>query len=151
MNAYSFLDVHAAISGPGGNLPLASEEAGAAEEGITIEPVGDKSTMTEGADGSWMHSLHASKAGRVTVRLLKVSGVNARLQAMYDFQTDSAARHGRNTITIRDTTRGDVVTCAGCAFAAPPTLSYGKTAGTVDWTFHAGRIDRTLGSGTPER
>ena len=35
---YSFLDVQAAISGPGGNFPLAGDESGISEEGITIDP-----------------------------------------------------------------------------------------------------------------
>lgn len=151
MTVYSFLDVHAAISGPGGNFPLSGEEAGAAEEGISIEPTADKSTMVEGADGGWMHSLHGGSSGTVTVRLLKTSTINAQLMAMHDHQTSSATRHGRNTITIRDTARGDVITCSGVAFARTPPLAYAKTAGTIEWVFHAGRIARTLGTGTPEK
>ena len=82
---YSFLDVQAAISGPGGNFPLAGDESGNSEEGITIEPTGDKNIMTVGADGSVMHSLKGDRSGTVTVRLLKTSTINAALQALYNF------------------------------------------------------------------
>ncbi|WP_142850924.1 phage protein [Telmatospirillum sp. J64-1] len=151
MSVYSFLDVHAAISGPGGNFPLGGPEAGIADEGISIAPTGDKSTMTVGADGGWMHSLSGDKSGTVTVRLLKTSTVNAQLAALYDLQTTSAAMHGRNTITIRDTVRGDTITCSGAAFTKAPDLTYAREGGTVEWVFAAGRIDRQLGTGTPEK
>ena len=49
MPAYSFLDVSVSIDGPGGFFAI--DGGGVAEEGITIEPVGDKNTMTVGADG----------------------------------------------------------------------------------------------------
>lgn len=148
---YSFLDVQASIDGPGGNFPLAGEAAGIAEEGISIEPTGDKNTMTPGADGSWMHSLHADKSGTVTLRLLKTSTVNAQLQAMYNFQTTSSANHGKNTITIRDVARGDTITCSGVAFAKQPATPYAKAGGNIEWTFHAGSIEAQLGSGAPEK
>src|SRR5690349_2622434 len=94
---YSFLNVQATIAGPGGNFNLGNG-AGASEEGITVEPAGDKSTMTIGADGSGMHSLHADKSGTVMVRLLKTSPQNAKLQAMYDLQTADSRLHGQNVI-----------------------------------------------------
>lgn len=137
---YSFLNVQASISGPGGNFPLAGDEAGAAEEGITIEPTGDKNIMTIGADGSYMHSLAGDASGTVTVRLLRVSTVNKQLQELYNTQTASAALHGQNVIVIRDTARGDTVTCAGCAFARQPPLAFAKEGGLVEWSFHAGKI-----------
>ncbi len=37
---------------------------------------GPKNTMTIGADGEVMHSLHADKSGTVTVNLLKTSPTN---------------------------------------------------------------------------
>lgn len=151
MSVYSFLDVHAAINGPGGTFALSSTEGGIAAEGISIEAVGDKSTLTVGADGGWMHSLSADKSGTITVRLLKTSTVNAQLAALYDLQTASAALHGRNTITIRDVVRGDTITCAGVAFAKAPPLTYAKDGGTVEWVFSAGRIDRQLGTGSPTK
>ena len=90
---YSFLDVQAAISGPGGNFPLAGDESGNSEEGITIEPTGDKNIMTVGADGSVMHSLKGDRSGTVTVRLLKTSTINAALQALYDVEFPPRPKH----------------------------------------------------------
>lgn len=143
---YSFLDVQASIAGPGGNIPLAGDESGIAEEGITIDATGDKNVMTIGADGAVMHSLKGDKSGTVTVRLLKTSTVNAALQAMYNYQTTSSGRHGRNTILIRDAVRGDIITCQKVAFAKNPSKTYAGEGGTMEWTFHAGKITGLLGA-----
>ncbi|MBU9403923.1 DUF3277 family protein, partial [Burkholderia multivorans] len=62
MATYSFQDVTATIVGPGGAFSLGYGSANA-EEGITIAQAGDKNTMTVGADGEVMHSLHADKSG----------------------------------------------------------------------------------------
>ncbi len=142
---YSFLDVKAAIVGPGGGFSLGSG-AGNAEEGISITPTGDIGGMLIGADGSGQHSLYADKSGRVVVRLLKTSPVNQLLSAMYAFQTASGAAYGQNTITINDSQRGDVITCGQVAFAKAPDLTYAKEGGTNEWEFNAVRIERTLGS-----
>ncbi len=144
-NVYSFLDVQAAIVGPGGAFSLGSG-AGAAEEGISINATAEIDGMQVGADGTGQHSLHADKSGKVTVRLLKTSPTNKLLSAMYNFQTASAASHGQNTITVSDSVRGDVVTCRQCAFAKAPDLNYGTEAGTQEWEFNAIAIDRVLGS-----
>lgn len=143
---YSFLDVQAAISGPGGNFPLAGDESGNAEEGVTIEPTGDKNIMTVGADGSVMHSLKGDRSGTVTVRLLKTSTINAALQALYNYQTTSSSRHGQNTITIRDVARGDTITCQKVAFAKNASKTYDGSGGIMEWTFHAGTISALLGA-----
>lgn len=142
---YSFLDVQAALVGPGGVINLGNG-SGADEEGISIEPAGEVGNMRIGADGSGMHSLHADRSGRVTVRLLKTSPVNAQLSAMLAFQRSSAATHGQNTITVTDSVRGDVITCRNCAFARTPPLAYGKEAGMVEWVFNALQIDPSLGA-----
>jgi len=149
MAAYSFLDVQAAIEGPGGAFPLGSG-AGVAEEGITIEPAGDKNVMTVGADGSVMHSLKADASGAVTVTLLRTSRTNALLQTMYNFQTSGSRWHGRNILVIRNAVSGDVVTCTDVAFAKAPSNPYATEGGKIAWTFHAGKIVTVLGIGTPE-
>lgn len=141
---YSFIEVQAAIIGPGGLVNI-GEGAGTAEEGITVDPVAEFNTMTIGADGSGMHSLHADKSGRLTVRLLKTSPTNALLMAMLAFQRSSAATHGQNTITIIDKSRGDVVTAQQVAFMKVPQISYGKEAGLIEWEFAAVAIDMGLG------
>jgi len=149
MSTYSFLDVVAAISGPGGSINLAAG-AGAAEEGITIEPINDQNVMTIGADGEGMHSLSSDFSVRATIRLLKTSPINAQLQALYNQQVRSSILHGRNTITVRDIARGDVITLGQAAFARRPTVTYAKEGGIMEWTFDAIKSDTVLGVGTPE-
>lgn len=149
MATYSFQDVVAAISGVGGSINLAAG-AGVAEEGITIEPMEDKSVMTIGADGAGMHSLVANEASLVTIRLLKTSPVNKQLQEMYNQQTKSSANHGKNTITVRDAVRGDNITLTEVAFKKRPTVTYAKEGGLMEWTFDAIKTTAILGSGTPE-
>lgn len=141
---YSFLDVTAALVGPGGALNLGAGAA-AAQEGITVDPSADRNTMTTGADGAAMHSLNADRSGTITVALLQTSPVNSQLQTLLNFQSTSAAAHGQNTIVITDKARGDVITCQQVAFSRQPTLGYGKDAGSRIWTFQAGRIDVALG------
>lgn len=141
---YSFKDIQAAIVGPGGIINL-GEGSGAAAEGISIDSAGDINTMTVGADGSGMHSLHSDRSGSVSVRLLKTSPTNALLSLMYNFQTSAGASHGGNTLTIVDSNRGDVITCQQVAFKRAPSLSYAVEGGTVEWMFDCVRIDRVLG------
>lgn len=149
MSTYSFLDVVAAISGPGGSINLGAG-AGVAEEGITIEPVNDKSTMITGADGTGVHSLRADNSRTVTIRLLKTSPVNALLMNMHNFQTMSSATHGKNTISIRDAARGDAVNLEKVAFKRVPNIEYQVEAGLNEWTFDAIDSSTVLGIGTPE-
>jgi hypothetical protein len=144
MATYSFLDTNAALVGPGGAINLGSG-SGSSEEGITIEPSEDINTMTIGADGAVMHSLHANKSGMLTVRLLKTSPVNAKLALMYAFQTSSSANHGKNTVTLVNSQTGDAITCQVVAFQKAPSLTYAKDGGMNEWTFSAGIIDRVLG------
>lgn len=141
---YSFLDVLAAVAGPG---LVANIGAGAAvaEEGITITPTGDKNTMTEGADGKVMHNLIASDSGQVTVRLLKTSPMNALLMAAYDFQSSSSALWGQNVITVTNPTTGDITTAQQCAFKKKPEISYAKEGALIEWVFDSGKINTVLG------
>jgi len=140
------MDVTASINGPGGNFSLKGDNA---EEGIAIEPLGDVNTMTAGADGGVMHSLSAQTSGTVTVKLLKTSPVNAQLMTMLNYQRASSARHGQNTITVRDTASGDIITCTACAFKKVPSFTYAKEGGAMDWALDAGAITYVVGSGTP--
>ena len=149
MAAYSFKDVVAAIDGPGGSFQLGNG-AGAAEEGITIEAVEDKNIMTIGADGTGMHSLVASEASTVTVRLLKTSPVNNQLQTMYNFQTTSSAFHGSNAITVSNPATGDVINLQQVAFKKRPAINYQKEGGMNEWLFDAILTNQVLGVGTPE-
>lgn len=144
-HVYSFLNLQGALTGPGGVINLGNG-SGAADEGITVAPAGELNTMTIGADGTGMHSLSADKSGKVTIRLLKTSPTNQLLSAMLAFQRTSAATHGQNTIMFADTVRGDAVVCRQCAFSKVPDLSYGKSAGFVEWQFDSVYVDITLGA-----
>jgi len=146
-NTYSFMDVAATITGPGGTFSL-GYGSGNAEEGITIEMTEDKNTMTVGADGSVMHSLHCGNSGTVTIRYLKTSTTNNQMQQMYDYQRVTAANWGQNTIVISDPARGDQISCRGCAFRRFPNVAYAKDGGLQEWSFQAAFIDSVLGDGT---
>lgn len=148
MATYSFLDVHAAIAGPGGGFAFGAG-SGSAEEGISAEFNDDHNSLTVGADGSAQNSLNASKAGRLTVRLLKTSPVNALLNAMWAFQRSGAATWGQNVVTVSDIARGDVYTCQLVAFKKFPGNNWGAKAGTIDWEFDVGVMDPILGIGAP--
>jgi hypothetical protein len=147
---YSFLDFKASISGPGGSFNIGSD-AGVAEEGITFEMEEDKDTMTVGADGEAMHSLHAGKAGKITIRLLKTSPVNQQLSQLYHFQTTSSANHGQNVITGNDIARGDSHVGRQAAFAKFPTVGYSKDGPMNEWVFNVGKLTMQLGTGSPAR
>jgi hypothetical protein len=144
MSTYSFNDVQASLVGPTGNISL-GYGASNADEGITLSPNGDKSTMKTGADGDGMHSLHAARDGTLTVHLLKTSAVNQQLMAAYDAQTISASLHGKNTVTVRQTAAGDISTCSGVAFKKKPDLTYAKDGDIVHWVFDVIHMDSVLG------
>jgi len=146
MATYSFQDNMCSISGPHGSFSLGSG-AGDAEGGISVVMTEDKSTMTIGADGSVMHSLHAGKSATVTVRLLKTSPTNALLSAMYAADCAFSQAFCINTISIRDMARNDVIVCQMCAWAKFADVTYAKEGGEMTWTFHAGIVDFILGTG----
>ena len=146
---YSFVDVSLALIGPGGALTIGGDGAGNAEEGFTVEMLEDKNTMTVGADGSGMHSLHAGNSGIISVRLLKTSTVNHQLQVLYDFQRLSSANWGQNTMTVRNPVIGDIGSARGCAFRKFPSLAYAKDGGLNEWSFMCIQVDTILGIGVP--
>lgn len=143
---YSFLNIAATLAGPGGILNLAAGAA-VSEEGITIERVEDKNVMVIGADGKGQHSLVASDACTLTVRLLKTSPLNAALMTMYNLQSASSALWGQNVFTLTDSGRGDFNVIQGCAFKKVPTLTYAKDGGLMEWTFDGIAANAILGAG----
>jgi hypothetical protein len=146
MAVYAFADTMVAISGPNGAFNLGAG-SGNAEGGVSVVMTEDKNTMTVGADGEVMHSLHSGKSGTITIRHLKTSPTEALLSAMYALDTASGRSHGQNTISIRDLARGDVITAREVAFAKFADITFAKDGGEMVWTFHAGKIDFVLGSG----
>jgi hypothetical protein len=147
-SSYSFMDVYANLSGPGAaSLKIAGPQAASAEEGVTITLSEETNTQTIGADGSVMNSLHASRAGTCTIRLLKTAPVNRALMILYNYQRQQSSRWGLNTITINDQSRLDTYTLQGCAFVRFPTNSYAKIGNTLEWEFHVALVDPNLGVG----
>jgi Protein of unknown function (DUF3277) len=130
--------------GPGGVLNLAAGAA-AAEEGITIEAIEDKNVMNIGADGSVQHSLIASDAVKVTIRLLKTSPLNAALGIMYDLQSSSSSLWGQNVINVTNSGLGDVSVIQFCAFKKRPTLTYAKEGGIMEWELDGGVANTVFG------
>lgn len=147
MATYSFLNVHASLAGPGGTIALGSG-SGSAEEGIKITPKEPLNDLKVGADGTPMNSLRATKAGTVSISLLKTSPTNNLLMALLNFQRTSAALHGQNVLVITDVARGDVAACRSVAFQKVPDIAYAKDGNMIEWLFDAGIIDETLGAGT---
>ncbi|WP_079218931.1 phage protein [Herbaspirillum robiniae] len=145
MSTYSFMDTQAAIVGPTGAFSLGYGEA-VAEEGIDIVRAGDKNTMTTGADGEGMHSLHADKSGQITLRYLKTAPVNALLMAAYNAQTLDSRLHGKNLITVSNSSSGDLHTGRSCAFKKAPDMKYAKDGDIVTWVFDVIKIDSILGT-----
>ncbi|MGU3521582.1 DUF3277 family protein [Enterobacteriaceae bacterium C23F] len=144
MATYSFMDVTATLSGPTGSVDLGYGSANS-EEGITVAMGGPKNTMTIGADGEVMHSLHADKSGNITVNLLKTSPVNKKLSLMYNAQSQSSATWGNNVLVIRNKVSGDYVTARSVAFQKQPDFANAKDGSTVPWVFDGGKIDELLG------
>ena len=142
---YSFIDVQATFTGPGGTFDIAS--AGVAEEAIRLDMVADKNVMTIGANGDGMHSLRASKSGRVTLQLLKTAPANALLSQVYDFQSSSSANWGQNQITITNPVTGDNITCQEGAFVRQSPIGYAVEGGINTWVFEFIAIDEILGNG----
>ncbi|MBO0737216.1 MAG: DUF3277 family protein [Alphaproteobacteria bacterium] len=147
-STYSFMDVTAVLYGPGVNgLTIGGPHSASAEEGVTVTLSEETNTQTIGADGSVMNSLHASRAGTATFRLLKTSPVNQGLMRVYNYQRTQSNIWGLNTIVIRDVAREDLYTCQGCAFVRFPTNAYAKLGNTLEWEFHVSVVDASLGWG----
>lgn len=144
MNTYAFMNTQCSMVGPGCMLNL-GYGAGIAEEGITIEPAGDLSSMTIGADGQGHHSLYSDRSSNITVRVLKTSPLNGLLAAVLAFQRSSAANFGQNTITTVNTGMKDTITAQQVAFAKIPMIEYAKDGRFNEWRFNA--IDTDFGLG----
>jgi|SRR6185369_2533647 len=141
---YSFKDVHATITGPGGTVSLGNG-SGAAEEGISCEQIEDKVSWQVGADGSVAYSLHAADIFRITVRLLKTSPTNQQLQQMYITQKVSSLFCGQNVISVTNNVTGDNYAGAQAAFIKFPSNNFAKEARNIEWEFVVGQMDVILG------
>lgn len=146
MATYSFLDVNASLTGPGGSFSL-SAGSGNADEGITIAMIEDKNTLVIGADGTPMHSLHAGNGGTITLRYLKTSPVNNQLSQLYSVQQLSSAAWGLNVINLDNPVTGDSVIMTFVAFKKLPNVTYAKDGGMNEWVFDCGQVNTLLGGG----
>jgi hypothetical protein len=118
--------------------------AAIADEGITFAMAGDKNTMTVGADGEGMHSLHADNSGQVTVRLLKTSPTNAKLMNIYNAQKASPKNGAKTQSHL--TMQVQVITIRQkCAFKKAPDYTNAKDGSTVEWVFDSIKVDMKLG------
>ena len=142
---YSFQDTHVQLIGPGCSIQLGN--AGNAEGGISYEFVEETDTMHIGADGTVAHSLHASRAAKLRIRLLKTSPTNAILQQAYNYQRTSALFWGKNLILLNNPVLGDNGTASGVAFTRNPNNTYSKESGEIEWEFNAAAFDVILGAG----
>ena len=143
---YSFEDVQATISGPGGTFSLGAG-SGNAQEGISVEFVDDKDGMLMGADGSGVHSLRASNAATITVRLLKTSPVNAQLSQQYRYQKQSSLFWGQNVVTVTNPVTGDDYHCTEVAYKKHTGITWAQDANINEWAFNAINADPMLGVG----
>lgn len=105
MATYSFMDVSASMTGPTGVIDLGYGSANS-EEGIVVAMTEAKNTMTIGADGEGMHSLHTGKSGTITINLLKTSPVNKKLMLAYNIQSQSSSVWGNNVFVVRNHASG---------------------------------------------
>jgi hypothetical protein len=143
--AYSFLDVQCTFSGPGGSFDIASGQV--SDDAIHIAMDGPKNTKTIGANGAGMHSLHASRGGKITVNLLKTAGGNAMLNQIYNYQQTSSAYWGQNIMTVTNNITGDAIVATNGAFVKQSDLGYHTEGGTNVWEFDFIEIDEVLGNG----
>lgn len=144
MATYSFMDVSASMTGPTGVIDLGYGSANS-EEGIVVAMTEAKNTMTIGADGEGMHSLHGGKSGTITINLLKTSPANKKLMLAYNAQSQSSASWGNNVFVIRNHASGDIATARGGAFQKIPDWQNAKDGNTVAWVFDCIKIDELLG------
>jgi hypothetical protein len=138
------MDIVISLTGPGAVLDLGFG-SGVSEEGVSIDVDEDKNTMTKGADGEVMHSLHAGTAAILTLRYLQTSPANQALNLVYNAQRQSAALWGKNIILVRHTASGDLHTARQCAFQKKANVGYKKVGGFYEWPFHVGKLDSELG------
>lgn len=146
MLTWSFTDVTASITGPGGTYSMGAGN-GNAQEGITTTMTEDKDTLTWGASGELMHSLHAAQPGRIQVRLLRTSPLNHFLSALFNFQRLSSANWGQNSINVSNLVTGDNVVAAQMGFVKHPDVPFATEGGVVEWEF-SGLVVIEMGAGT---
>lgn len=148
-NTYSFASVNAVVADAASGISVQiANGAGVSGEGITVAMNEEKATMSIGADGTPMHSVHKSKGGRIVVRIQKTSPTHAIIDQIYRYTANAGgANYGQITITLNDLARGDVIVGSQCGIAKRPDLSYAVEGGAMEWVFNVGILEWVLGSG----
>jgi hypothetical protein len=108
-----------------------------------------KNTMTIGADGEVMHSLHAGKAAR-SPSLLKTSPVNKKLSLAYNAQSLSSSLWGNNVILVRNNVSGDTTVARTVAFQKQPDHANAKVGATFPGCLTAAKSTSVRGVLTME-
>lgn len=141
MAAYSPLDVHATITGPGGMISLGMG-SGLAQDGITITQSEPTNSMQVGLDGSVCHNKSESSAGTIAFSFLGVSKAQDQLLKMYNLQerVPGSLMHGKNVITITNNATGETIVATECAFQNISATGYKKEIDNATWTFDCGQI-----------
>ena len=139
MATYSFMDVTATFAGPTGVIVLGYGSA-ASKEGISVEFNQPRNNMTPGADGE-------VKSGKLTIRLLYTSPVNAKLKAMFNAQSLSSSAWGNNVITVLNKGNTDTIVARSVAFQGLPSQTFAEDGQPVlEWGFDCGKIDTLSGT-----
>lgn len=148
MATYAFASFQGAISGVGGSFNIGFG-AGISDGGISTTMAEDKNNATTGADGTVMHALRAGNLGRITIRCLKTSTLNARLSYMYNLQKQTPAAWGQNVVSGADVIRGDNFVLAQAAFVKFPDNTWDKDGKDIEWEL-TGNLEEQIGAGTPD-
>ena len=146
---YSFLDVQATLTSPSVTFDIGS--AGVADDAIRISMVGEKTTMTIGADGDGQHNMIASNASRCEISFLKDAPGNALMNQLYNFQSSSSANTGNIQITISNNVMGDVIQLTGGAIAKQADIAYTREGPANVWSMNFISRHDVLGNGLNAR
>jgi Protein of unknown function (DUF3277) len=146
---YSFLDVQATLVSPSVSFDIGS--AGVADDAIRVAMIGEKTTLTIGADGDGQHNLIASNASRCEITFLKDGPGNALMNALYNFQSASSANVGNIQITIQNNIMGDSINLTGGAIAKQADIAYTREGPANVWSFNFVTRTDILGNGLNAR
>lgn len=147
MTTYSFLDVALSISGPNISATIGGTGTGSAEEGFSVMFEEDSDVMTQGADGSVMHSLTAALRGRIELHILKTSPLNAQLSSAWALdRLNGSQQWAKNQLSVRNPVSGDTYSANECGIRKHADNNYAMRGNILTWVFNCSKIDPALGS-----
>lgn len=98
---------------------------------ITVEPMGDGTSMVVGCDGEIVRSIDPSDAYTFKLSLLQTSPTNKYLQKMYD--KDKKDGTGMFPVTVKDILGNDQFTAEKAWVTKPASYVKGKTQNNREW------------------